>query len=204
MEACASAHHSGRVLLRLGHTVRLMAPQFVKPYVKTNKNDVADAEVICEAASRPNMRFVPINVWLTNLLNRRHPNIAAAALANVETSDGRNAAPLPSEMAQVIEMAERVGAQPSGKSLNNPQIKISGRSDTPSDTPRALALGIFAGRPRIALHAGQCTSRPGSVPLGRTPDFASLDHACRRGPDPAGCTNKMTSIFWAGSEGVGL
>jgi transposase len=60
MEACASAHHWGRVLQRLGHTVRLMAPQFVKPYVKTNKNDVADAEAICEAVGRPSMRFVPI------------------------------------------------------------------------------------------------------------------------------------------------
>src|SRR5688572_8123593 len=121
-----------------------MAPQFVKPYVKTNKNDVADAEAICEAVSRPNMRFVPIKsveqqailsvhrvrqgfvkaraaqanqirgllggvradhsagnqpyrrtragaarrceqrvtLWLTNLLNRRHLNIAAVALAN--------------------------------------------------------------------------------------------------------------------------
>ncbi len=60
MEACASAHHWGRVLEGFGHTVRLMAPQFVKPYVKTNKNDVADAEAICEAVTRPNMRFVPI------------------------------------------------------------------------------------------------------------------------------------------------
>ena len=61
MEACASAHHWGRTLQRLGHTVRLMAPQFVKPYVKTNKNDAADVEAICEAVGRPNMRFVPIN-----------------------------------------------------------------------------------------------------------------------------------------------
>jgi transposase len=60
MEACASSHHWGRTLERYGHTVRLMAPQFVKPYVKANKNDVADAEAICEAVSRPNMRFVPI------------------------------------------------------------------------------------------------------------------------------------------------
>src|ERR1700682_4620887 len=60
MEACASAHHWARTLQRFGHTVRLMAPQFVKPYVKTNKNDVADAEAICEAVGRPNMRFVPI------------------------------------------------------------------------------------------------------------------------------------------------
>jgi transposase len=60
MEACASAHHWGRTLERFGHTVRLMSPQFVKPYVKTNKNDAADAEAICEAVSRPSMRFVPI------------------------------------------------------------------------------------------------------------------------------------------------
>jgi transposase len=60
MEACGSAHHWARKLRDLGHDVRLMAPQFVKPYVKTNKNDVADAEAICEAVGRPNMRFVPI------------------------------------------------------------------------------------------------------------------------------------------------
>jgi transposase len=60
MEACASSHHWGRTLERYGHTVRPMAPQFVKPYVKTNKNDAADAEAICEAVCRPNMRFVPI------------------------------------------------------------------------------------------------------------------------------------------------
>lgn len=58
MEACSSAHHWARKLGEYGHTVKLMAPQFVKPYVKTNKNDVADAEAICEAVTRPNMRFV--------------------------------------------------------------------------------------------------------------------------------------------------
>jgi len=60
IEACGSAHHWARKLQSFGHTVRLMAPQFVKPYVKTNKNDVADAEAICEAVTRPNMRFVPV------------------------------------------------------------------------------------------------------------------------------------------------
>jgi transposase len=60
MEACSSSHYWARKLQALGHTVRLMAPQFVKPYVKTNKNDAADAEAICEAVGRPNMRFVPI------------------------------------------------------------------------------------------------------------------------------------------------
>jgi transposase len=58
MEACAGAHWWARKLSALGHTVKLMAPQYVKPYVKTNKHDVADAEAICEAVGRPNMRFV--------------------------------------------------------------------------------------------------------------------------------------------------
>ncbi|GAC1336015.1 MAG: IS110-like element ISPa11 family transposase [Collimonas sp.] len=60
MEACGSAHHWARKLQQSGHAVRLMAPQFVKPYGKTNKNDAADAEAICEAVTRPSMRFVPI------------------------------------------------------------------------------------------------------------------------------------------------
>lgn len=60
MEACAGAHYWARKLQSLGHTVKLIAPQFVKPYVKTNKNDAADAEAIWEAVTRPNMRFVAI------------------------------------------------------------------------------------------------------------------------------------------------
>jgi len=60
MEACASSHYWARKLIALGHTVRLMAPQFVKPYRKSDKNDGNDAEAICEAVQRPNMRFVPV------------------------------------------------------------------------------------------------------------------------------------------------
>jgi transposase len=59
IEASGSAHSWVRVLGGLGHTVRLMAPPFVKPYVKSQKNDANDAEAICEAVTRPNMRFVP-------------------------------------------------------------------------------------------------------------------------------------------------
>lgn len=60
LEASGGAHYWARELTRLGHTVRLIAPQYVKPYVKRNKNDAADAEAICEALSRPTMRFVAV------------------------------------------------------------------------------------------------------------------------------------------------
>jgi len=60
MEACATAHYWAREFEKLGHQVRLIGPSFVKPYVKTNKNDASDAEAICEAASRPSMRFVAV------------------------------------------------------------------------------------------------------------------------------------------------
>ena len=60
MEACATAHRWGREIEKLGHTVRLIAPIYVKPFVKRQKNDVADAEAIVEAASRPTMRFVAL------------------------------------------------------------------------------------------------------------------------------------------------
>src|SRR5277367_24788 len=59
IEACASSHYWSRELQALGHTVRLMPPAYVKPYVKRQKNDMADAEAICEAVTRANMRFVP-------------------------------------------------------------------------------------------------------------------------------------------------
>jgi transposase len=60
LEACGAAHYWARVLCELGHEARLMAPQHVKPYVKRGKNDAADAAAICEAMSRPTMRFVPV------------------------------------------------------------------------------------------------------------------------------------------------
>ena len=60
IEACGSAHHWGRLLSSFGHDVRLIPPQYVKPYVKRGKNDAADAAALCEAVSRPSMRFVPV------------------------------------------------------------------------------------------------------------------------------------------------
>ena len=60
MEACAGAHYWAREVGKLGHRVRLIAPAYVKPFIRRQKNDAADAEAICEAAQRPSMRFVPV------------------------------------------------------------------------------------------------------------------------------------------------
>ena len=60
MEACGTSHYWERELIKLGHEVRLMPPAYVKPYVKRSKTDAADAEAVCEAVTRPTMRFVPV------------------------------------------------------------------------------------------------------------------------------------------------
>ena len=86
MEACGSAHHWARKLIEFGHTVKLMAPQLVKPYVKTNKNDARDAEAICEAVARPNMRFVPIKTTAQQAVLAVHR--AREGLVKARTAQG--------------------------------------------------------------------------------------------------------------------
>jgi transposase len=72
MEACAGAHHMARQLIGYGHDVKLISPQFVRPFVKSNKNDFVDAEAICEAASRPSMRFVTPKTEAQQTLSALH------------------------------------------------------------------------------------------------------------------------------------
>lgn len=89
LEACGSSHHWARKLQALGHTVKLMAPQFVKPYVKTNKNDARDAEAICEAVARPHMRFVPVKTTEQQgmlALHRARQGFVGAYCPNIESS----------------------------------------------------------------------------------------------------------------------
>jgi len=84
MEACTGAHHWARELQSRGYTVRLIPPQFVKPYVKSNKNDANDAEAICEAMSRPNMRLVAVK-------SVAQQDIQATHRIRAELKDQRNA-----------------------------------------------------------------------------------------------------------------
>jgi transposase len=100
MEACASAHYWARELAKFGHTVRLMAPQFVKPYVKTNKSDRNDAEAICEAVARPNMNFVPVKTAEQQAVLRLHRG--RQSLVKARTAQANQIRGLAAEFGMVI------------------------------------------------------------------------------------------------------
>ena len=87
MEACAGAHHVARKLASFGHEVKLISPQFVRPFVKTNKNDFIDAEAICEAASRPAMRFVSPKTESQQTLSALHRVRESLIRDRVKTSN---------------------------------------------------------------------------------------------------------------------
>jgi transposase len=123
MEACGSAHYWARELEKLGHVVKLMAPQFVKPYVKTNKNDAADAEAICEAVSRPNMRFVPIKNGEQQAVLALHR--ARQGFVRARTAQANQIRGLLSEYGIVIPQ----GLSHIGKRL--PEILENGENDLP-------------------------------------------------------------------------
>jgi len=123
MEACGGAHYWARKLEKLGHSVKLMAPKFVKPYVKTNKNDAADAEAICEALSRPNMRFVPIKNGEQQAVLALHR--ARQGFVTARTAQANQIRGLLSEYGIVIPQ----GLHHIGKRL--PEILEDGENDLP-------------------------------------------------------------------------
>src|ERR671918_193874 len=91
LEACGGAHHWARELQALRHDARLMPPQYVKAYVKTNKHDAADAEACCEAVQRPGMRFVPVktkNQQATLMLHRVRDQLIGQRTATINALRG--------------------------------------------------------------------------------------------------------------------
>jgi transposase len=117
LEACGGAHHWARQLLALGHEVRLIAPAYVKPFVKRNKNDALDAEAICEAAQRPNMRFVAVKseeqqaaalVFRTRDLLVRQRTQTINAIRSHMAEYGRVAPKGPSHIAALAEHLEEL------------------------------------------------------------------------------------------------
>lgn len=119
MEACGGAHHWAREIGRLGHEVKLIAPVYVKPFVKRQKNDMADAEAICEAAQRPTMRFVPVKseaaqasalVFRTRDLLVRQRTQLINALRGHMTEFGMIVAQGPVHVAKLIAMVSDPGS----------------------------------------------------------------------------------------------
>jgi len=130
LEACGSSHHWARKLGSFGHTVKLMSPQFVKPYVKTNKHDMADAEAICEAVTRPNMRFIPIkNVEQQAILSVHR---ARQGLVKARTAQANQIRGLLSEFGIVIPQ----GIQSISKRI--PDILEDAENDLPGTMRRLL------------------------------------------------------------------
>ena len=84
IEACSSAHHWARALIAMGHRVKLIPPAYVNPYVRRNKNDAVDAEAICEAVGRPNMRFVAIRAIENQAVLMRHRTRAAGGQSHAD------------------------------------------------------------------------------------------------------------------------
>lgn len=123
MEACSSAHFWARKLETFGHTVKLMAPQFVKPYVKTNKNDAADAEAICEAVARPNMLFVAKKTPEQQAILSIHR--ARQGFVKARTAQGNQIRGLLSEFGIVIPL----GIRTIGKCV--PDILVDGENSLP-------------------------------------------------------------------------
>jgi transposase len=91
LEACGGAHYWARELSKLGHDARLMPPQYVKAYVKTNKHDAADAEACCEAVQRPSMRFVPVKTEVQQavlMLHRVRDQLISQRTASINALRG--------------------------------------------------------------------------------------------------------------------
>ena len=154
MEACATAHYWARELVKLGHTVRLMPASYVKAYVKRSKNDAADAAGICEAVTRPSMRFVPVKTaesqaaimlhrsrdllvrQRTQLINALRAHLAEVGLVAATGVDGlKSLLAIIREVARPGNCPARCGRPCNHWSINSPRCKLRSGNSNAASTP---------------------------------------------------------------------
>ena len=186
MEACGGAHYWARELTKLGHEVRLMPPQYVKPYVKTNKHDAADAEACCEAVQRPSMRFVPVKSEEQQallMLHRIRDRLIAERTGTINAIRGH--------MAEFGIVAARRAGRPAGAAGDH--LGRRGRAAAAAGTRAAGELrsstcgrsrrgspsstGAWCGRPATTRPAGRLTEVPGIGPVIATAMVATVGDA---------------------------
>ena len=172
IEACGASHHWARLLQSFGHSVKLIPPQLVKPYVKRGKNDAADAEALCEAMSRPTMRFVPVKtaeqqaaLMLIGVRDRliRNRTQLANTIRGYAAEFGLTAA---KGMAHLIPLLERIEADESLPTLARELFAIQAKEYTQLE---AQIDGVDA-KVMTWFRANECSRRlakiPGIGPIG--------------------------------------
>ena len=166
IEACGASHHWARLLQSFGHTVKLIPPQLVKPYVKRGKNDAADAEALCEAMSRPTMRFVPVKspeqqaaLMLVSLRDRliRNRTQLANAIRGHAAEFGLTAA---KGMAHLVPLLERIQADESLPALARELFAIQAKEYEQLPTQIAEVDAQLMARHR----ADECSRRLAKIP----------------------------------------
>jgi transposase len=197
IEACGASHHLARLLESFGHTVKLIAPQLVKPYVKRGKNDAADAEALCEAMSRPTMRFVPVKtaeqqaaLMLVGVRDRliRNRTQLANTIRGYAAEFGLTAA---KGMAHLVPLLERIAADESLPALARKLFAIQAKEYT------QLQAQIDEVDAKLtAWHrADECSRRLAKVP-GVGPIGAVL--LTMKTPDPAQFRSGRQFAAWIG------
>ena len=172
IEACGASHHWARLLHSFGHTVKMIPPQLVKPYVKRGKNDAADAEALCEAMSRPTMRFVPVKsaeqqaaLMLTSVRDQmiRHRTQLANAIRGHAAEFGLTAA---KGMAHLVPLLDRIQADESLPTLARELFAIQAKEYEQLQTQIDAVDAQLMARHR----ADECSRRlakiPGVGPIG--------------------------------------
>ncbi|WP_180900574.1 IS110 family RNA-guided transposase [Martelella soudanensis] len=197
LEACGGSHHWARLLSSFGHEVKLIAPQLAKPYVKRGKNDAADAEALCEAMSRPTMRFVPVKtadqqaaLMLVGMRERliRNRTQLANAIRGFAMEFGIVAA---KGMRRIEPLLERIAADQSLPELARALFAMHG-----AEYRDLLAETNAVEEKLIALHrSDECSRRLAEIP-GVGPDGASL--LMMKTPDPRMFKSGRDFAAWIG------